>query len=90
MTISYNISKLLTVSTAHLKPNTLKNIEELITSYSNEYGAFVFVAEPGGYDESYLDLKEIVDIAREQDVSWIKFDRDELLVPYLVDYSNLY
>lgn len=89
-----NISKLLTLSTAHLKPVTrdflvLESIKGYygLSVYTNEYGFFVYVdaEEPKNIP---CDLSDCLQLAKEYGCEWIKFDRDEVPIDKLKVYEG--
>jgi hypothetical protein len=75
------IEPLMACSTANLTKETMDWITRGDlpgVSYPNEYGAFVYVPEDDeGSLEGYPDdLRGVIELAREYDCGWIKFDRD--------------
>lgn len=90
-----NISKMLTLSTAHLKPETrdfliFESIKAYygLSVYSNEYGFFVYVDTDNDSKNIPCDLSDCLQLAKENDCEWIKFDRDEILLDKLPVYED--
>lgn len=90
-----NISKLLTLSTAHLKPVTmdflvLESIKGYygLSVYTNEYGFFVYVDAEEEPKNIPCDLSDCLQLAKENDCEWIKFDRDEVPIDNLKVYES--
>ena len=90
-----NISKMLTLSTAHLKPETrdfliLESIKGYygLSVYSNEYGFFIYVDEDNEFNNIPNDLSDCLQLAKDNDCEWIKFDRDELPIDNLKVYEG--
>ena len=90
-----NISKMLTLSTAHLRPDTrdfliLESIKGYygLSVYSNEYGFFIYVDEDNELNNIPNDLSGCLQLAKDNDCEWIKFDRDELPIDNLKVYEG--
>jgi len=78
---AHAISKMLTVSTAHLTQETADKLSDEslpMVSYPNEYGGFVYVPSNPLEHEDGLphDIAAVFKLARRVRCEWIKFDRD--------------
>ena len=91
------ISKMITLSTAHLSPDTMDKLDADYSSVppcfkKDKFGYFVLsnkdVMEDCGDDEYFpKDLKQCVEFARLHDCDWIMFDGDADEVEELDVYS---
>ena len=87
-----NVDRMLCISTAHVTPLTMKNIQDgaffWLPSYRKKdevngetYGAFMYAGEGvSDYAEEATDvpedLRNVIQYAAEMNVPWVMFDRD--------------
>lgn len=88
------ISKMLTISTAHIRPETAKFLDKeekecgtgLIVYNKSEFGWFVFVPDAGCLDTP-IDLHECLLLAHLNGCDWLCLDRDGERVDDLQEYE---
>lgn len=94
----HEISNMLTVSTAHIKPETAKWLERqweifdssIVVFSKGVYGWFVYVDYPGRaniYKELPKDLVVLFRLAAEHGCEWLCIDRDVEVVSELPVYN---
>lgn len=74
--MTYEIDKVLVLSTGHLTQETMMWVDS--AWYANENGAFLYVSPNADLflKDEPEDLKAPKELARRLDCRWIKFDRD--------------
>lgn len=87
-----SVRKFLDISTANVRPRTLKLIEDGVTSCNTlvgSYGVFVYVpSEPRTSRFGTEDLEAVFELARQNDCDYVMFDADADIHPKLPDYSD--
>lgn len=96
--MEYEITKMITISTAHITEDTANKLEREVKYGTNdiplsiyakaEFGWLIFVSD---YYKDLLnmpkDLMDCLDLAKENDCEWLCLDCDGLIVPDLPTYD---
>ena len=74
------IYKMLTLSTAHIKPETAKWLDKANSCSpvykKDEFGWFIFIDYSEKHDNIPKDLAKVIDFAKKNGCSWLCLDRD--------------
>lgn len=86
------ISKMLTISTAHIRKETPELLDDgiryLIVYKKDEYGWFIFVPSyENNVSKAMPDLHRLLVFAKDMDCEWLCLDRDGEILEYLPIYK---
>ena len=93
-----DITKMITISTAHITNQTIEFLEkeayrnnELVVYPKAEYGWFIYVCEDDIENTDLnIDLRDCLSFAYGNDCQWLAFDRDGVIENNLSIYQEIF
>lgn len=86
------ISKMLTVSTAHVSKETAELLEndelDIVIFDKGEYGWFIFLSDEDDYYDNFpVELLKLMNFAKDLCCDWLCLDRDGEVLEYLETFD---